>query len=449
MNIVKRMFSSNKLTKIFTPNTVAKLTYVSRSNIENELEKALSLPGKQIVMYGHSGSGKTTLLQNTLKHIKQNYVKTHCQSSTSFNDLLLEAFDSLNMFYVSEKTTNAEYTVSLESKAEFSGISSQINASTKDSYGEKSIKICPPQLTPQKLAKFLGEVDCVWIIEDFHKVLPDEKKRIADAIKIFVDTANDYSKIKVICVGAVGTARELVSLDNNLNNRVTELYVPLLSETEIESIITVGFDLLNVKMDDKLKEKIVYYSNNLASITHQICYDLCYTSNIKESSLFSQSLQSDSFLYAINSYVKTNFDTFTKIFDLVVCQHYGWNVLKAYEQLEKEALTFKEIKNKIPNYKRPLDEDLTSFLEQLGSTEYNEIIRFDSNSKKYLISSPFFHAFLKMKFALEQKEQKDIRKKRSKKINHRFSINRPNEVHHLIIDDDYLFQILKNMMVEK
>jgi len=85
MNLTK-IFNPYELNEVFTPNTVAKLTYVNRSVLEKDLEKYVSLPGKQIVIYGHSGSGKTTLLRNKLKSIKQNYIKTHCESSTTFND---------------------------------------------------------------------------------------------------------------------------------------------------------------------------------------------------------------------------------------------------------------------------------------------------------------------------------------------------------------------------
>ena len=82
---------------------LAKLTYVKRDIIEENLEKYLDLPGKQIVLYGHSGSGKTTLLRNKLREVNYNFIKTHCESNTTFNDILLQAFDELNRFYISEK----------------------------------------------------------------------------------------------------------------------------------------------------------------------------------------------------------------------------------------------------------------------------------------------------------------------------------------------------------
>ena len=69
MNAIKRCFISYKLDEIFTPNTTAKLTYIKRELIEDDLEKYITLPGKQIVVYGHSGSGKTTLIRKKLNEL--------------------------------------------------------------------------------------------------------------------------------------------------------------------------------------------------------------------------------------------------------------------------------------------------------------------------------------------------------------------------------------------
>jgi len=450
MNIIKRLFSRHKLKDIFTPTTIAKLAYVNRNNIEKDLEKYLNIPGKQIIIYGHSGSGKTTLLRNKLKDIKQNFVKTHCESNTTFNDLLLQAFDDLNRFYISEKSSNKQYTINSETKAEYAVISTKISNTVSESQGDKRVRVVPPQLTPQKLAKFLGEINAVWIIEDFHKVVHDEKKRIADVVKIFIDNANDYNTVRIICIGAVGTARELIELDNNLNNRVAELNVPLLSDNEIDEIITKGFDLLNIKIEKELRDKIIYYSNNLASITHQLCYDLCYDSKIFKNRYFPKTLKKDAFKEAINAYVRKNSDTFTKIYDAILCQTYGWNVLKAFEHLEKEYLTFEEIRSSIPSQKRPTEEELINYLEQLGSSEYKEVVRLDRASKKYSISSPFFKAFLKMKFAIEKSEQKNIKNKKNNKLFNKYSIDENINERKIIFDEQFFIEfnkILDNLVI--
>jgi hypothetical protein len=265
-------------------------------------------------------------------------------------------------------------------------------------------------------------------------------------------TFNDYKDVKIICIGAVGTARELIELDTNLNNRVAELFVPLLTNEEIEVIVDKGFDILNVTIEKDLKNKIVYYSNNLASITHQICYDLCFHSGIDKSKFFPKKLKSDSFKVAVNSYVRKNSDTFTKIYDTIICQTYGWNVLKTFEHLEKEFLSFEEIKQNIPNGKRPNDEELSHFLEQLGSAEFKEIVRLDRSSKKYSIASPFFKAFLKMKFALEKSEQKETMHRKRNKRDNKYAIDDQVQSHRMVINEEFFIhynEILEKILTQE
>ena len=68
MNAIRRIWKPHRLKEIFTPTIEEKLTYVTRETIEKELEKNISIPGQQIIIYGHSGSGKTTLLRNQGKN---------------------------------------------------------------------------------------------------------------------------------------------------------------------------------------------------------------------------------------------------------------------------------------------------------------------------------------------------------------------------------------------
>ena len=67
----------------------------------------------------------------------------------------------------------------------------------------------------------------------------DEKQKLADVIKIFVDESNEIcsGKIsKIICIGAVCSPRELLSLDTNLSTRFDQIKVPLLTDKEIKEI---------------------------------------------------------------------------------------------------------------------------------------------------------------------------------------------------------------------
>lgn len=77
-NIFERFFKRKpiyELKNVFTPTTSANISYITRENVENKLRKALDIPGKQVVIYGHSGSGKTTILKR--KIINYNNIEMH------------------------------------------------------------------------------------------------------------------------------------------------------------------------------------------------------------------------------------------------------------------------------------------------------------------------------------------------------------------------------------
>lgn len=94
------IFRRKDLKEIFTPNTIAKLAYVRRGEIEENLLSNITIPGKQIILYGHSGSGKTTLIRKMLHDKKINFVQVHCSSNTTINDIILDTFDNLDRFYI-------------------------------------------------------------------------------------------------------------------------------------------------------------------------------------------------------------------------------------------------------------------------------------------------------------------------------------------------------------
>lgn len=418
MKFISRLlniFHCKKLGEVFTPNTIAKLTYVRRGNVEKNLLSNITIPGKQIILYGHSGSGKTTLIRKVLDDKNIKFVQVQCSSNTTINDVILDTFDDLNRFYISEKNSNKSYSIKSSLKSEYKSIASDISTTEKFSSGETMVRLLPPRLTSQKLAKFLGEIDAVWIIEDFHKVPNEEKKKIADILKIFIDAANDYPNVKIICIGAVGSARELIHLDPNLYPRITELCVPLLTEQEIKEVINRGCKLLNISMSENLIEKISYYSNRLASLTHQMCYDICDSNKIHKQQYKHKKISDKYFKSAIEGYLNKNSDTLKGIYDSCVRRQLAWYILKTFVTIGKDSIRFLEIKRRVCQKQRSYtDEEILKELDELSSAAVN-IIRYDNNSDRYSISTPFWGAFLKMQIAIEDANRYNSRNKNKHK----------------------------------
>lgn len=95
---------------VFTPTKPARVAFVERDKVNDKLVSALGTPGKQIVVNGHSGSGKTTLLVNKLNQVYERHLVSRCMKGMSFEQLILDGFDQLAPFFVSEKAASAKGT---------------------------------------------------------------------------------------------------------------------------------------------------------------------------------------------------------------------------------------------------------------------------------------------------------------------------------------------------
>ena len=413
-----KLFSHHKINEVFTPNTSAQLAYIERPDIESLFESNINIPGRQIILYGHSGSGKTTLTRQVLNKYQLSSITSHCESQTTFEDLLINAFDQLGEFHISEYSSTNGSTINSNVSGKTLGLQGSVTATSSIGTSERFIRTLPPQLTPQRLVNSLGKSSKIWIIEDFHKMESLEKKRLADILKIFVDSANTYPKVKVICIGAVDTARELVELDPNLSNRVSELFVPLLSDDEIKSIIHRGCYILNINMATSLVEKIVYYSNKLGALAHQMCYDICYSNKITKSKYITQKLDDGKFKDAVEAYIRTNSDTFKAVYDSTAKDKATWYILKTIINSGKDGLNTSEIYSRAKGKRQSFTfNQVKETLEVLCSPNYN-ILRYDANSLKYSLSTPFWGAFLKMQFAIEKAE-----KQKAENNKHNFHLN--------------------------
>lgn len=414
---IKRWLNLYKLNEVFTPNTVAKVTYVPRSSIEESFERNLGQVGRAIIIYGHSGSGKTTLIRNKLKQLKLNYVQISCDHQTSFIDILTRTVDELGTFYVTQRKTNRKYNISAKSKIEYNNLASELNSIIEHSSEITQLRMVNPQITPQRIAKLLGNVHAVLILEDFHKVSETEKEKIADCLKIFIDSANDYPDLKVICIGAVDTPRELVDQSADLYPRVSEIEVPLLTNAELNEAIEKGCEVLNIKMSSELKEKIIYYSNNLGSLAHKMCFDICFSNRINKRSFRKKVIGDDNFKQAIDSFIRSNSDSLKKVYDLSIQDKIGWYIIKTISNYGN-PIRFEDLYSRIKSKDQQYDQiEVKNKLTELVSEEIN-ILRFDKNSGMYSISTPFWGAFLKMKLATEKAQKnQSIKNKRNKKLN--------------------------------
>lgn len=391
---------------VFTPTTQATLNFVERPSINDQLVDALQTPGKQIVVYGETGSGKSTLLQNKLHQLYEGHIVTQCHSMMTFEQILLDAFDQLAPFYqdTAARTLTKDRSASLG--AEFLTIRASLDASHKRSEQDTERRALPPQLTPQRLGEFLGARGLCWVIEDFHKVKPAEKKQLAQSLKVFCDLAREFKSVKIIAIGATGTAREVIEYDPEMSNRVSEILVPLMTDEETASIISGGERLLNVDFGST-KDLIVAYSVGVASICHQLALNCCLEQNVKVRRPEGYHIDATDLQSALSKYIRDSSDTLKSRFERALLRRQVKKydncrlILRALANGPIEGMLFNQLITAIrvdhPQYPAG---NLTNYLKVLQNDERGGLIRSDGTGH-YCFIDPFYHLFAHLTLANE------------------------------------------------
>lgn len=386
---------------VFTPTKPARIAFVERDSVNDKLVNSLTTPGKQIVVYGHSGTGKTTLLVNKLTQLYERHITTRCMKGLKFEQLILDAFDQLEPFYTQERQRVFKTSTGVDLGASYLALQAKITSQSSSDSSEKEARILPPQLTPQALGRFLGAQKACWVLEDFHKVDEGEKVRLSQLMKVFMDLSDDYPDLKIIALGAVDTARQVVDYDSEMRNRVAEIHVALMTEHEISAIIEKGEQALNVRFRPEIKRLVARHSNGLGSVCHHLCLNMCIAAGVVETvSGAPVDLTREHCEHAVKTYVEEASDSIKSAFDKALKQRRKTQyanaqlIIEALSMLSEGGAARADIHNRIKRTEPKYPEtNLKYLLPKLCTAEYGGILRFDSNSGLYSFSDPIYRAY--------------------------------------------------------
>lgn len=385
---------------VFTPAKPARISFVEREAINTKLVNALQTPGKQMVIYGHSGSGKTTLLENKLCQLYENHLTTRCMSGMTFEQILRDAFDQLGQYYDATVKTKDSYSISGEIAGDYFGIRAKLGAASDVTSMVEKRPVLPPELTPQRLGRYIGAAKCCWVLEDFHKVSQDHGKKLSQIMKVFMDLANEWPTLKVVAIGAVDTARLVVQYDAEMSNRISEIEVPLMSSFEIREILAKSEDLLNISIDSVVKREITLLSNGLASVCHSLGLGLCRAKGVLETANNKVGIGEEELQKAIRDYIEDSSDSLKGVLDKALYRkrHGQFDnfriVIEGLAKLPQEGGTKGDIYDAIRLYHHKYPQsNLVHCLKELQSEDRGEFVRYDQNSGRYSFSNPFYRAY--------------------------------------------------------
>jgi hypothetical protein len=361
---------------------------------------AIYTAGKQLIVYGESGCGKSTLLDKKLHDTYLAYITTRCSKAMTYEQLLLDAFDQLNPFYTQGRSRTSSKGVSPALQTAFVNI----RASLLKAEGEQQTRALPPQLTAQRLAEFLGAQSMCWVVEDFHKMPPEEKVPFAQSLKIFSDVSTEYPSVMVVAVGATDTAHEVVEYDPEMSNRVSELYVPPMTPQELSGIIDNGQELLNVNLS-AVAEGIVEYSLGMPSTCHQLALSTCIEKGVTTTQKVRLAFSRRDLDPAIKRWIDDSSDTIqARLFRALGRQVRGkYNncsiILAAVASGPLTGMTFDEILTKIRSqYRDYPGKNLRRYLRELTKDERGALLKAVGGGR-WRFASAIYHSILRARLS--------------------------------------------------
>lgn len=385
---------------VFTPGSPAELTFIERPRPETLIRRGLRNKGIQVIVYGHSGSGKTTLLYTLLNINKESHLITRCTKGMSIKDVLYDGFSQLGSYYVKQTNSQKDEKASIGFKfgLDFFGISS--NTDTNITEGAIKERIVEIQKNPNLLAKLFGAAECLWVIEDFHKLDIEPKEELSQVMKVFMDVSHEFPKSKIIAVGAVDTARQVVNLDKEMENRVIEVHVPLMTPNELYDIVALGEVHLNIVIEDEVQEKIIAYSSGLASVTHTLCSLACENKKIFYTQRKKIIINNDDLDYAVSEYINGKSDSLRSIYELAIKEkskrkhESPIKILESILKLDKINFSVNEISSQLLNISKGYkSNNLRKYVNEFISPERGEILKYNKNGDTYSFSTPFIRGY--------------------------------------------------------
>lgn len=390
---------------VFTPTSQARLNFVDRDSINDQLVDALRTPGKQIVIYGESGSGKSTILQRKLEQLYPDHVTTRCNSATTFDNLLLDAFDQLDRYYIAVTTREDSKSVKAQTGLDFARFRASIEGQLARAAGATKERILPPQLTAQRLGEFMGSVGLCWVIEDFHKVLPEQKRPLAQTLKVFSDLSVTYRALRIVTIGATETAREVVEYDREMANRIAEIQVPMMTDSELREIVMNGQHMMNIEMQPIVGD-IIGLSAGLAAVCHHLALNACLTRGIEVTSPGVVTLDEEDLAAAMRRYVEESSDTLKATFDRALARYRVKKfdncrlILVAIANGPITGMLHAEVLAAIRvQYRSYPAGNLALYTRQLMSPERGSVLRRGIDGR-YRFSEPLYHTYAQLSLGI-------------------------------------------------
>jgi energy-coupling factor transporter ATP-binding protein EcfA2 len=241
------------INEIFTPSSPVENIelFSGRKNELEEIRQAILEKGQHAVMFGPRGAGKTSLA-NMSRYFFEDLmvIKVTCNRNDDFKSIWDRALRKIVL----------------------------VNPGTEIGYkpSEKP-EIIPAyypedvELTPTAIENILTALDesILFIFDEFDIIKSIEAKtQMADMIKILSD---NLPYISLLIVGIAQSVDKLIGEHHSIERCIRQIELPLMSENEAKELIKYNLNLIGLKTNKNIVDKIVELSSGFPNYLHLLC----------------------------------------------------------------------------------------------------------------------------------------------------------------------------------
>jgi hypothetical protein len=407
-----------KANEIFTPSSQPSVTYYARTELEQELRDVLDTQGSICSIAGPSKSGKTVLCETVIPNmllVTGADLKTVIKFWEKVRQKLVAPKSSTTL---NSTTDGGESSATGEVSAGFgsfftakAGIGSK-STSTQQQSTTQSFD----ELSSQALFDVLRAQEITLVVDDFHYAAPDVQEALAQEFK---EAARNGLRIVVISVPH--RADQPIRKNLDLRGRLTTLDIPAWEDGELIEIPRLGFQQLNVTVDDTTLRRLVLESLGSPQLIQTLCLRLCQLHSLQNPSPTPIQIQLNAAELANllrRAARSTNCDTVYQLLKTgpkprgeqrnVYAYNAGkqgdvYTLILAAIASGEAALTFNyaAIKARVSalidaNTPEPRGVDLTNALQQMDKLAADDrVLEFDEETETLNILDPYFLYYLR------------------------------------------------------
>lgn len=271
------------LNEVFGINSaIPTYTYVDRQGLDGRFQYLLST-NRHIVLYGASKQGKTSLRRKQLPEDRSLVIP--CKPDFKVEDIYLEIRRQLGLSDTAQhrvkKILSGGTNVDAKGKAGIPFFAEgEITAKGNINAARESESTKVPVQNGLSLVALAGEINRAGkriILEDFHYLAEDERRRLAFDLKTFWD----YS-VFFIVVGVWAEQNLLTVYNNDLSGRVEEIDVRW-SDDDLRLVLNRGERALDFCLSENIKAQMVTDSNGNVGLLQRIAEQVCLSAGIVNS----------------------------------------------------------------------------------------------------------------------------------------------------------------------